>query len=121
MGRFLRGNGKIAVTLFDMAITEHAEKYAAFESTLRKFYLEMNVVKPIEDHNLESEAYDKCHRLTIITTDLYPDLVREIRSGRWWRRSISARAHRGEWHSGTCTSFWRRERVRIRSRWRRIW
>jgi LacI family transcriptional regulator len=114
MGRFLRGKGKVAVTLFDMAITEHAEKYAAFESTLRKFYPEMQVLKPIEDHNMESAAYDKCrklleqnpdlagiyvtteasipivkaardanllHRLTIITTDLYPDLVREIRSG----------------------------------------
>jgi LacI family transcriptional regulator len=114
MGRFLRGKGKVAVTLFDMAITEHAEKYAAFESTLQRFYPEMQVLKPIEDHDVESEAYGKCrklfeqcpdlagiyvttevsipilkaardakllHRLTIITTDLYPDLVREIRSG----------------------------------------
>src|SRR5579863_2810231 len=114
MGRFLGGKGNIAVTLFDMAITEHAEKYAAFESTLQRFYPEMQVLKPIEDRDVESEAYDKCrklfeecpdlagiyvtteasipilkaardakllHRLTIITTDLYPDLVAEIRSG----------------------------------------
>jgi LacI family transcriptional regulator len=114
MGRFLRGQGKIAVTLFDMGITEHAEKYAAFESTLHRFYPEMQLVKPIEDHDIESEAYEKCrklfehcpdlagiyvtteasipilkaardakmlHRLTIITTDLYPALVPEIRSG----------------------------------------
>jgi len=114
MGRFLRGQGKIAVTLFDKAITEHAEKYAAFESTLRRFYPEMQVLKPIEDHDVEAEAYDKCrklfeqcsdlagiyvtteasipmlkaardsnllHQLTIITTDLYPALVPEIRSG----------------------------------------
>lgn len=114
MGRFLRGQGKIAVTVFDMAITEHAEKYAAFESTLRRFYPEMRVMGPIEDHDVESEAYGKCRelfeqcpelvgiyvtteasipilkaardakmldRLTIITTDLYPDLVPEIRSG----------------------------------------
>ena len=73
-----------------------------------------DMLTPIEDHNLELEAYEKCrklleqnpdlagiyvtteasipivkaardakalHRLTIITTDLYPDLVREIRSG----------------------------------------
>jgi ABC-type sugar transport system substrate-binding protein len=52
MGRFLRGKGKIAVTLLDMAISEHAEKYAAFESTLRKFYPEMQVMKPIEDRNV---------------------------------------------------------------------
>ena len=114
MGRFVRGQGNVAVTVFDMAITEHAEKYAAFESTLRRFYPEMQVTKPIEDHDVESEAYSKCRslfeecpdlvgiyvtteasipilraardakmldRLTIITTDLYPDLVPEIRSG----------------------------------------
>jgi LacI family transcriptional regulator len=114
MGRFLRGQGKIAVTLFDTAITEHAEKYTAFESTLHRFYPDMQVMGLIEDHDVESEAYDKCrklfedcpdlagiyvtteasipilkaardakllHRLTIITTDLYPALVPEIRSG----------------------------------------
>jgi LacI family transcriptional regulator len=74
----------------------------------------MQLMEPIEDHDVESEAYDKCrklfedcpdlagiyvtteasipilkaarhakllHGLTIITTDLYPDLVPEIRSG----------------------------------------
>ena len=36
MGRFLgRQEGSIAITVFDMAITEHAEKCAAFENTLR--------------------------------------------------------------------------------------
>src|ERR1700689_1489817 len=63
MGRFLRGQGKIAVTLFDVAITEHAEKYAAFESTLQRFYPEMQLMEPIEDHDVESEAYDKCRKL----------------------------------------------------------
>ncbi len=115
MGRFLGGReGSIAVTLFDMAITEHAEKYAAFESTLRAFYPKLHLLKPIEDHDLEAEAYSKCRklfekcpdltgiyvtteasipvlkaacdaklleRLTIITTDLFPDLVPQIRSG----------------------------------------
>src|SRR5580692_2038769 len=63
MGRFLGGQGKIAVTLFDTAITEHAEKYAAFESTLQRFYPEMQLMEPIEDHDVESEAYDKCRKL----------------------------------------------------------
>jgi len=114
MGQFLRGQGTVAVTLFDMAITEHAEKYAAFEATLRSFYPKMRLLKPIEDHDIESEAYDKCRhlfeqcpelagiyvtteasipvlkaakdaklseRLTIITTDLFPNLVPQIRSG----------------------------------------
>jgi LacI family transcriptional regulator len=115
MGRFLGGQeGSVAVTLFDMTITEHAEKYAAFESTLRSFYPRLQLLKPIEDHDVETEAYSKCRRLfekcpnlagvyvtteasipvlnaardlnlldrlTIITTDLFPDLVPVIRSG----------------------------------------
>jgi LacI family transcriptional regulator len=115
MGRFLRGEeGSIAITLFDMAITEHAEKYAAFESTLRTFYPNLHLLKPVEDRDVEAEAYGKCRklfekcsnllgiyvtteasipvinaardaklleRLTIITTDLFPDLVAQIRSG----------------------------------------
>jgi LacI family transcriptional regulator len=115
MGRFLGSQqGSIAITLFDMAITEHAEKYAAFENTLRSFYPGLRLLKPIEDHDVETESYSKCRklfekypdlcgvyvtteasipvinaardaklleRLTIITTDLFPDLVPQIRSG----------------------------------------
>jgi LacI family transcriptional regulator len=115
MGRFLgTQEGSVAITLFDMTITEHAEKYAAFESTLRSLYPRLQLLKPIEDHDVEMEAYHKCrklfercpdlagvyvtteasipvlnaardanmlHRLTLITTDLFPDLVPMIRSG----------------------------------------
>ncbi len=115
MGRFLGPQeGSIAITVFDMGITEHAEKYAAFEKTLRSFYPKLHLLKPIEDHDVEEEAYSKCRklfeknpnltgvyvtteasipvlnaardahlldRLTIITTDLFPDLVPQIRSG----------------------------------------
>lgn len=115
MGRFLGSKqGTIAVTVFDMAITEHAEKYSAFASTLRSFYPNLRLLTPIEDHDVEKEAYCKCRKLlderpdlagvyvtteasipvlkaasdagrletlTIITTDLYPDLVPYIRSG----------------------------------------
>ena len=115
MGRFLGGRtGSIGITVFDMGITEHAEKYSAFESTLKSFYPGLELLKPIEDHDVEREAYRKCHklfeersdlagiyvtteasipvlkaagdakaldRLTIITTDLFPDLVPYIRSG----------------------------------------
>jgi LacI family transcriptional regulator len=115
MGRFLRGQqGSVAITLFDMAIIEHAEKCAAFENTLRTFYPDLQLLEPIEDHGLEPEAYAKCRalfekcsnlagiyvtteasipvlnaardanlldRLIIMTTDLFPDLVRRIRSG----------------------------------------
>jgi len=115
MGRFLANRtGSVAITVFDMAITEHAEKYAAFESTMNSFYPNLHLLKPIEDHDVEKEAYRKCRklfeectdlagiyvtteasipvlkaacdanvleRLTIITTDLFPDLVPFIRSG----------------------------------------
>ncbi len=115
MGRFLgKRQGEVAITVFDMAITEHAEKYSAFESTLRAFYPKLDLLKPVEDHDVENEAYSKCRklfdehpdlagiyvtteasipvlkaacdanvldRLTIITTDLFPDLVPHIRSG----------------------------------------
>lgn len=115
MGRFLREPaGSIAITVFDMAIIEHAEKCSAFENTLRTFYPKLHLLKPIEDHDVESEAYNKCRRLlekhpelagiyvtteasipvlkaardakrleslTIITTDLFSDLVPHIRSG----------------------------------------
>jgi LacI family transcriptional regulator len=114
LGRFLRGTGKVAVTLSDLAILEHAEKVSAFQSTLRSFYPGIQIEKPIEDHGIESDAYDKCRRLfqerpdlngiyvtteasipvlnaardagmidklTVITTDLFPALVNEIRTG----------------------------------------
>ncbi len=114
MGRFVgQREGSIAITVFDMAITEHAEKCAAFENTLRSFYPNLHLLKPIEDHDVESEAYGKCRklfekcpdlagvyvtteasipvikaacdanlqgRLTVITTDLFSDLVPHIRS-----------------------------------------
>jgi LacI family transcriptional regulator len=115
MGRFLGPReGAIAITVFNMAITEHAEKYSAFESTLRALYPKLQVLKPIEDNGTEAEAYSKSRKLfeecrnltgvyvtteasipvlkaardtnllpglTIITTDLFPDLVPQIRSG----------------------------------------
>lgn len=114
LGKFLQGKGKVAVTLSAIAIQEHAEKCHAFESTLRSLYPDMHLVETIEEHDLESEAYDKCRRLfqqhpdlagmyvtteasipvleaardshmldhlTVITTDLFPALVPEIRSG----------------------------------------
>ena len=115
MGRFIgQREGSIAATLFDMAITEHAEKFSAFESTLKTFYPNLHPLKPIEDHDIEKEAYRKARRLfdehpdligiyvtteasipvlraaqdanvlerlTVITTDLFADLVPYIRSG----------------------------------------
>lgn len=115
MGRFLGGReGAVAITVSDMAISEHAEKYAAFQSTLRTLYPKLRVLRPIEDQGTDAEAFRRFRKLleecrdlvgvyvtteasipvlhaareagsladlTVITTDLFPDLVPEIRMG----------------------------------------
>jgi LacI family transcriptional regulator len=63
MGSFLGGNGKVAVTLSSLAITEHAEKQKAFASTLLCLYPQMVLQATIEDHDVESEAYERSSEL----------------------------------------------------------
>jgi LacI family transcriptional regulator len=70
LGRLLQGKGKVAVTLSDLEIHEHAEKCRTFEETLRKFYPWMQVAERIEEHDIEPEAYDKCRRLFAAHPDL---------------------------------------------------
>ena len=70
LGRFLRGTGKVAVTLSDSAITEHAEKCRAFRDTLKAFYPEIVLVETIEEHDEVAEAYDKSRRLFSTHPDL---------------------------------------------------
>ena len=70
LGRLLQGKGKVAVTLSDLAITEHAEKCRAFEQTLQKFYPAMSLVETVEEHDIEVEAYEKCQRLFSTHPDL---------------------------------------------------
>ena len=113
-GRFCAGKGKVAATLSALSINEHAEKIRAFQSTLVSIHPQMRFIETIEDHDIESEAYDKCRklfashpdlsaiyitteasmpvlaaardasllgRISIITTDLFPKLVDELRAG----------------------------------------
>lgn len=63
MGSFLGGKGKVAVTMSSLAITEHAEKHTAFGSTLLGLYPQMQLQETIEDHDVESEAYEKSRDL----------------------------------------------------------
>ena len=70
MGRFSQGKGPVAVTLSDLGITEHAEKYAGFEKTMRTLYPAMRVLDPVEDHDIEPEAYEKFRKLL----ETHPDL-----------------------------------------------
>jgi LacI family transcriptional regulator len=114
IGKFAGRKGQVAATLSALSINEHAEKFQAFCATLQSLYPEMQVLEPIEDHDTESEAYDKCRALfaahpelaglyitteasipviqaardsgmlgglSIITTDLFPKLVEELRAG----------------------------------------
>jgi len=71
MGSFLGGKGKVAVTLSSLAITEHAEKHKAFASTLGSLYPQMQLQETIEDHDVESEAYEKSAELF----EKHPDLA----------------------------------------------
>ena len=70
LGKVLKGNGKVAVTVFDLMITEHAEKQRAFTETLRKYYPSMSVVDTIEDHASNAEAYEKSMKLFAAHPDL---------------------------------------------------
>ena len=70
LGRVLKGQGKVAVTLFDLMITEHAEKRGAFVETLQKYYPGMAIVDTIEDHEINAEAYAKCRELFAAHPDL---------------------------------------------------
>ena len=114
MGRIVRTPGKVAVTLFRAAITEHAEKYKAFRDTMARLYPALPVLDPIEDHDIDRISYEKTKKaieenpdltgiyvtteasmpviqaardagvldkLTIVTTDLFPELVKQLRAG----------------------------------------
>src|SRR5262252_6107187 len=70
IGKFAGRKGKVAATLSALSINEHAEKFQAFRSTLESLHPEMKVLEPIEDHNAESEAYDKCRALFLAHPDL---------------------------------------------------
>ncbi len=71
MGRFLQAKGEVSVTLSDLRITEHAEKFSGFEKTMRALYPRMRVLDPLEDHDIEPEAYEKCRKLL----ELHPGLA----------------------------------------------
>ncbi len=114
MAGALHNRGKVAVTVAAMNITEHAEKYRAFASTMASFYPEIEVLTAIEDHGSNGIACEaarkllrenpdlngiyvttetsmpviraaremgRLEKLSMVTTDLFPDLVPEIRSG----------------------------------------
>lgn len=70
IGRFCSGKGKVAATFSASSINEHAEKICAFQSTLASLHPQLNFLETIEDHDIESEAYDKCRKLFAAHPDL---------------------------------------------------
>jgi LacI family transcriptional regulator len=114
LSRLLQGTGKLAVITGDLAITDHAEKYDSFKGAVCTIFPSMRIMEPIQNHEDETEAYEKCrtllrdhpdlnglyvstansspvvraledagrlHELIVITTDLFPTLIRHIESG----------------------------------------
>ncbi|HVO58296.1 MAG TPA: LacI family DNA-binding transcriptional regulator [Dongiaceae bacterium] len=71
LGRFCGGKGKIAATLSALSINEHAEKIHSFESTLAALHPHAKFLDPVEDHDVEAEAYEKCRKLF----EAHPDLA----------------------------------------------
>jgi LacI family transcriptional regulator len=70
LGMTLQGRGKVAITIYEIATMEHAEKLRSFEETLRTFYPGVEMLPPIEDRNLEALAYEKCRDLFFESRDL---------------------------------------------------
>lgn len=70
LGHFLSGKGKVAATLSALSINEHVEKFRAFQSTVQSLHPGMGVIDPIEDHDAESEAYEKFRQTLLAHPDL---------------------------------------------------
>jgi LacI family transcriptional regulator len=68
--RILQGAGKLAVITGDLAITDHAEKYHAFQNAVRSLFPSVQVLEPIQNHEDETEAYKKCRKLLSHHPDL---------------------------------------------------
>jgi LacI family transcriptional regulator len=59
MGRFLQGKGRVVVTSGDLAVANHREKVDAFHGTLRSLYPEIKCFPAIQNHESETEAYER--------------------------------------------------------------
>jgi LacI family transcriptional regulator len=68
--RILQGGSKLAVITGDLAITDHAEKYQSFQSAVHSLFPSVQVLEPIQNHEDETEAYEKCRKLLSHHPDL---------------------------------------------------
>lgn len=63
LGRFNAGKGELAVVTGDLQIVDHSEKHRAFGNAVSSLFPSIRVLPPIENHEDETEAYDKCRAL----------------------------------------------------------
>jgi LacI family transcriptional regulator len=63
LSRLLQGKGKLAVITGDLAITDHAEKYNSFRSSVSEIFPAVQVIEPVQNHEDETEAYETCRAL----------------------------------------------------------
>ncbi|MFZ0411272.1 MAG: LacI family DNA-binding transcriptional regulator [Candidatus Acidiferrales bacterium] len=63
LSRLLQGKGKLAVITGDLAITDHAEKYNSFRSSVSEIFPAVRVIEPVQNHEDETEAYETCRAL----------------------------------------------------------
>jgi LacI family transcriptional regulator len=70
LGRLLHGAGKLAVLTGDLAVTDHAEKFESFSSSVRTMFPAMEVAPPLQNHEHETEAYKECKSLLRRYSDL---------------------------------------------------
>ncbi|MGB6980034.1 MAG: substrate-binding domain-containing protein, partial [Candidatus Acidiferrales bacterium] len=47
----------------DLAITDHAEKYNSFRSSVSEIFPAVRVIEPVQNHEDETEAYETCRAL----------------------------------------------------------
>lgn len=60
----------MAVVTGDLAITDHAEKFASFRDSVQALFPSMKVLKPLQNHEDEAEAYAECKALLADHADL---------------------------------------------------
>jgi LacI family transcriptional regulator len=63
LGRLSRGSGELAVVTGDLRITDHAEKFSSFRDSVRALFPKMKILKPLQNHEDEAEAYEECKSL----------------------------------------------------------
>ena len=86
LGRILPGAGKLAVITGDLAITDHAEKYHAFQNAVHSLFPSVQVLEPIQNHEDETEAYKKCRNAAVPS----PRLERPVHGHRQLDSRISS-------------------------------